>query len=117
MKKIILIAGAILSLMSHSALSEVAVKRSTSIQWLHAVSANRPAEPDTQGLSRVYVNDSSSWGATNCRADAADIQNGDSAILELLKIAISSNSIVTIEVDDSLPTRHGVCKITAVWIK
>ena len=91
-------------------------RKDVQIQKLHPLSKSRVQDAGLAGYTRVYVN-SSNWGASSCRQDAADLNNEDSHLLSILLAAWASKKSVDILVDDSLPKAQStVCRITGLVV-
>lgn len=108
--------AAIMLLVSTVASANVGVRDNLTIKLLSPMSSNRPSSTVNQGLTRVYFTVSAAWGTTGCRTDAGDVQAGDSNILAAIMTAFATGKQMKVEVDDTLPTANGVCRITAIYV-
>lgn len=107
----------LLMLMSFGQFSFAAeTSRQVTVLEMMPIAAERPNAPASQNLVRIYVN-SASWGATTCRANAADLKATDTHLLSTLLFALASQKSITIAVDDSRRPYDDVCQVVWIWIK
>ena len=114
MKPIICIFFIMFTLVLHADTSKLAFK-TTKVNTIHPMSVDRVHCPACSGYTRIYIEDSSSsWGSTNCRADAADIHIDDTHLLSILMLAYSQGKSLKIEVNSTRKIIDEVCVVTAL---
>jgi hypothetical protein len=105
-----------LILISVSTLSAEYTRSNVTVVKIHPLSKDRVHDSGLAGYTRIYVNQAA-WGGSSCRADAADLKNGDSHLLSILLAAWVSGKKIDILVDDSLPkAQSSVCRITGLFV-
>ena len=99
----------LLSLTSHA--REIS-RDNIKIIKIHMVGYERPAEPRSQGITRVYV-DSKDWEASgDCRKDAIDISAQDAHLRDLLVSAWNNRRRVDVTLETDLTPMHDkVCQL------
>ncbi|NOH22391.1 hypothetical protein [Vibrio europaeus] len=93
--------------------------REVTVTQLHPISTKRPASPNSENSTRIYVNPGA-WGDTTCRQDAADLLKEDTHLLSILLMAWTTGKNIRIEVDDTITPwgpEDNVCQVTALYIK
>jgi hypothetical protein len=86
------------------------------ITSVHPVTGNRPAAPQMQNFTRVYIN-AGEWGGPtgNCRTTAFDLSNSEKAALTVVLMAQSMGKPITVYVEDNFKAPgEDVCQATAI---
>ncbi|MDH5732001.1 MAG: hypothetical protein OEZ58_23705 [Gammaproteobacteria bacterium] len=91
-------------------------RKDIQIVRIHPMAANRPGSPNTQDITRIYV-DTAPWENSSCRQDAADLMKVDTHLLSSLLMAWSTNKKISIIVDDALTPADTVCQVVALFIE
>ena len=84
---------------------------------IHTVAQQRPADPQSQGYTRVYIEANKSDSTDTCRADAVDISPNDTYLRELLVEGWSNRRRIELTVDTELTPLPGkVCQLVNISI-
>ena len=85
------------------------------IKQILGFSGERPNQPNSTNLTRVYFKNNTGWDSNKCRNSAADLSKDDEHLMSILLFAWAAKKTLVVGVDDRLKPYDDACQI--VWLR